>query len=83
VDRSRIPGVLGGHRKNKIYGALESSEARYWIRKGHYVRQRIFFSTESDVIQAGYRPYFWWLRVNSSEWKKDPNAFKAQRVKAK
>lgn len=62
--------------------ALSRGLTRYRIRKGDYVRQRIF-SIESDAIQAGYRPYFWWLCVDSAEWTKDLNAFKVQRVKAK
>jgi hypothetical protein len=77
---SRTPGVLGGHRKNKIYGALDCSGALSWIRKGHYVTQRVFFALESDAVRAGYRPCFRCLRADYDEWKRDPIAYKAERV---
>jgi hypothetical protein len=74
------PGVLGGHRKNKIYGTLDCPGALAWIRKGHYVKQRVFFASESDAIRAGYRPCFRCLREDYVEWKRDPAAFRTERA---
>jgi Metal binding domain of Ada len=53
---SEQPGTLGGHRRNRIYGRLDCAGARRWIRKGHYVKQRVFFADEATALAAGYRP---------------------------
>lgn len=53
---SAAPGTLGGHRRNKIYGALDCPGARSWIARGHYVKHRVFFADEETAIAAGYRP---------------------------
>ena len=53
---SAVPGTLGGHRKNKVYGRLDCPGALSWIAKGHYVKQRVFFADEEAAIAAGYRP---------------------------
>ena len=53
---STVPGTLGGHRRNKIYGRLDCRGAQRWIAKGHYVAQRVFFADEATAISAGYRP---------------------------
>jgi methylphosphotriester-DNA--protein-cysteine methyltransferase len=53
---SATPGRLGGHRKNKIYGRLDCAGAAYWIAKGHYVKQRVFFADEATAVAASYRP---------------------------
>ena len=53
---SEVPGRLGGHRKNKVYGRLDCPGALRWIAKGHYVKQRVFFADEAAAIAAGYRP---------------------------
>jgi hypothetical protein len=53
---SEVPGTLGGHRKNKIYGRLDCAGAARWIAKGYYVKQRVFFADEATAIAAGYRP---------------------------
>lgn len=53
---SEVPGSLGGHRKNKVYGRLDCPGALRWIAKGHYVKQRVFFADEAAAIAAGYRP---------------------------
>lgn len=49
-------GVLGGHRRLKIYGRLDCPSALRWIAKGHYISHRVFFASEKDAIKAGYRP---------------------------
>jgi methylphosphotriester-DNA--protein-cysteine methyltransferase len=70
---SAVPGTLGGHRRNKIYGRLDCAGAARWIAKGHYVRHRVFFADEATAVAAGYRPcarclpeaYAAWRRVSS------------------
>jgi len=53
---SPVPGTLGGHRRNKVYGRLDCPGALRWIAKGHYVKHRVFFADEATAIAAGYRP---------------------------
>ena len=66
---SETPGTLGGHRKNKIYGRLDCPGAAYWIAKGHYVKQRVFFADEATAIAAGYRPCARCLPEKYEAWK--------------
>jgi hypothetical protein len=73
--RSEVPGTLGGHRGNRIYGTLDCPGALRWIARGHYVRQRVFFLDEATAIAAGYRPCHTCLRGRYREWKTDPVAF--------
>jgi methylated-DNA-[protein]-cysteine S-methyltransferase len=54
--RSPLPGTLGGHRRNRVYGRLDCAGARRWLAKGHYAAQRVFFAGEATAIAAGYRP---------------------------
>lgn len=56
VLRAKGDVQFGGHRKNKIYGTLACKGAKRWIAKGHYLKQRVFFSTENEAIVNGYRP---------------------------
>jgi len=49
------PGVLGGHKREKIYGRLDCPCALRWIKKGFYVKYRVFFASEEDAIACGYR----------------------------
>ncbi|WP_445170609.1 Ada metal-binding domain-containing protein [Mycolicibacterium sp. Dal123E01] len=53
---SATPGVVGGHRLNKLYGRLDCPSALRAIAAGHYVRQRVFFADEQAAVVAGYRP---------------------------
>ncbi|MDO4616931.1 MAG: Ada metal-binding domain-containing protein [Lachnospiraceae bacterium] len=53
---SSAPGLLGGHRKLKIYGRLDCPSALRYIEKGQYVNHRVFFKDEKTAIAAGYRP---------------------------
>ena len=53
---SPVPGELGGHRRNRIYGRLDCPSALRWLAKGHIVKHRIFFADEPTAIAAGYRP---------------------------
>jgi hypothetical protein len=54
--QSETKGTLGGHRRNRIYGRLDCAGAAWWIARGHYVKQRVFFADEATAIAAGYRP---------------------------
>jgi methylphosphotriester-DNA--protein-cysteine methyltransferase len=53
---SDTPGTLGGHRRTKVYGRLDCAAALRAIRRGGYVRHRVFFADEATAIAAGYRP---------------------------
>lgn len=66
---SQTKGTLGGHCKDKIYGALDCAGAARWIAKGLYVKQRVFFADEATAVAAGYRPCFGCLREKYMEWK--------------
>jgi hypothetical protein len=54
--QSAAPGTLGGHRRSRIYGQLDSASAARAIARGGYVEQRVFFADESAALAAGYRP---------------------------
>ncbi|WP_053363416.1 Ada metal-binding domain-containing protein [Bacillus sp. FJAT-27251] len=56
VYESSTPGIIGGHRKGKIYGRLDCPAALRAIAKGGYVTQRVFFADEATAIEAGFRP---------------------------
>lgn len=62
-------GTLGGHWKLKIYGELNCKSANHYIDKGQYVRNRVFFKSESDAISAGYRPCAVCMREKYDLWK--------------
>jgi methylated-DNA-[protein]-cysteine S-methyltransferase len=69
--RSALPGTLGGHRGNRVYGRLDCAGARRWIAKGHYVGQRVFFADEATAIAAGYRPCARCLGERYAAWKSE------------
>lgn len=54
--QSRVPGVVGGHRRSKIYGRLDCRTALAAIARGGYVKDRVFFADEATARAAGYRP---------------------------
>ena len=66
---SAVPGLLGGHRRNRGYGRLDCPTALRWIARGHYVRHRVFFADEPTAIAAGYRPCFSCLPERYAAWK--------------
>jgi methylphosphotriester-DNA--protein-cysteine methyltransferase len=68
---SPMPGKLGGHRKNKIYGRLDCPSALRWIKKGHYVKERVFFADQETAIICGYRPCGNCMREQYLSWKAD------------
>jgi methylphosphotriester-DNA--protein-cysteine methyltransferase len=52
--RNKIRGKkirFGGNRKLKIYGTLQCNSGKKMKREN-----RVFFSTENEAIQNGYRP---------------------------
>lgn len=54
--RSVMPGLLGGHRRGKLYGRLDCRAAVRAIAAGGYVTHRVFFADEATAVAAGYRP---------------------------
>jgi hypothetical protein len=55
---------LGGYRPRKIYGTLSCLSG-----KKMKVQNRVFFSTEQEAIEAGYRPCGHCLPEKYREWK--------------
>jgi methylphosphotriester-DNA--protein-cysteine methyltransferase len=53
---SPTKGLIGGHRRTRIYGLLDCPAALRAIAKGGYVGHRVFFATTADAVAAGYRP---------------------------
>lgn len=66
---SPVPGKLGGHRRNRIYGRLDCPSALRWLAKGHIVKHRVFFADETTAIAAGYRPCAVCMRDEYRRWK--------------
>ena len=66
---STTPGVLGGHRRLRIYGRLDCPSAARHIAAGQYIRWRAFFASEADAIAAGYRPCAICLPAVYAAWK--------------
>lgn len=53
---SAVPGTLGGHRRNRLYGHLDCRSALQALARGGYAAQRVFFLDEATALSAGYRP---------------------------
>jgi hypothetical protein len=66
---SELPGALGGHRRNKLYGRLDCRSALWWLARGHLVRHRVFFRDERTAIAAGYRPCAVCMPTEYQAWK--------------
>lgn len=66
---SELPGTLGGHRGNRVYGRLDCAGARRWLARGHYVSQRVFFADEETAVAAGYRPCAGCMPAQYASWK--------------
>jgi len=56
VVLSDVPGTLGGHRRNRIFGRLDCPAALRALARGGYRRHRVFFADASTAVAAGYRP---------------------------
>ncbi len=69
---SETPGMLGGNAKAGIYGRLDCPAANSALAKG-YAQHRVFFVSEQDAIQAGYRPCGRCLISEYKEWKSGPD----------
>jgi len=67
---SETPGLLGGHKGNKIYGRLDCPTALRYIALGQYVQHRVFFATEDIAKAAGYRPCGSCMREEYLKWKR-------------
>lgn len=66
---SKIPGTMGGNRKLKIYGKLDCPSALYWLDKGYYKDNRVFFESEDIAKDCGYRPCAKCMKKEYNEWK--------------
>ena len=66
---SSVPGTLGGHRRNHIYGRLDCPAALRAIARGGYVTHRVFFLSEEHARAAGYRPCAVCLPLAYARWK--------------
>jgi methylphosphotriester-DNA--protein-cysteine methyltransferase len=64
-----MPGTLGGHRRQRIYGRLDCPSALRAIAKGGYIKYRVFFADEATAISAGYRPCAVCLPRKYAQWK--------------
>ena len=67
--QSKVPGALGGHRRQRIYGRLDCRAANQAIRRGGYVRDRVFFPDEETARRAGYRPCAVCMPLEYLAWK--------------
>lgn len=67
--QSNIKGLIGGHRKIKIYGRLDCPSANRFIAKGQYIQYRVFFKDELVAIKAGYRPCAKCMPKEYKQWK--------------
>ena len=56
--------VLGGNRNLKIYGQLSCGSGKRMFRKN-----RVFFNTEEEAIEEGYRPCGHCMREAYKAWK--------------
>jgi methylphosphotriester-DNA--protein-cysteine methyltransferase len=56
IYESDVPGIVGGHRRNKIYGRMNCPSALRALAKRQYVKNRVFFLDEETAIAADYRP---------------------------
>jgi methylphosphotriester-DNA--protein-cysteine methyltransferase len=67
---STTPGVLGGHRRTRVYGRLDCPIALSLIERGFDVRRnRVFFADEVTAVAAGYRPCGACMREEYRRWK--------------
>jgi hypothetical protein len=66
---SLMPGALGGHRRNKLYGRLDCRAALRAIACGGYIKYRVFFIDEATAVAAGYRPCAVCLPEKYAVWK--------------
>jgi methylphosphotriester-DNA--protein-cysteine methyltransferase len=70
---SARPGVLGGHKRTRVYGRLDCQAALRAIARGGYAAQRVFFLNRAHARAAGYRPCAACLPKEYAAWKKSEN----------
>ncbi|MFE3194970.1 Ada metal-binding domain-containing protein [Nocardia sp. NPDC059240] len=63
------PGLVGGHRRMRIYGRLDCPAALRALARGGYAAHRVFFADEHTAIAAGYRPCAVCCRIAYREWR--------------
>lgn len=56
--------LLGGNKKLKIYGTLNCSSGKRMKKEN-----RVFFGSEQEAIENGYRPCGHCLREQFKQWK--------------
>jgi methylphosphotriester-DNA--protein-cysteine methyltransferase len=66
---SPAKGLVGGHRKLRIYGRLDCPSALRYLTKGQYVQHRVFFADAQTAVFAGYRPCARCLPREYAMWK--------------
>ena len=57
---------FGGNRRLKIYGLLNCSSGK-WLK----VENRVFFSSEADAVNSGFRPCGRCMKTEYLKWKKE------------
>jgi hypothetical protein len=62
INRQQVS--LGGNSKLKIYGTMQCAPG-----KRMKVENRVFFASEAEAIQLGYRPCGHCMSVKYKEWK--------------
>jgi methylphosphotriester-DNA--protein-cysteine methyltransferase len=73
---SALPGAIGGHCKQRLYGRLDCPSALRAIARGGYVTNRVFFRDEDTAIAAGFRPCGVCMPERHAIWKRNPEAFR-------
>jgi methylphosphotriester-DNA--protein-cysteine methyltransferase len=68
---SEEKGLFGGYKRMKIYGRLDCPSALWAIKKGDYAKYRVFFATEQDAIECGYRPCGNCMKEEYKIWKEN------------
>src|SRR6267378_2541888 len=71
--QSAVPGSLGGHRRQRIYGRLDCRAAKQAIARGGYVKHRVFFLDGRTAKAAGYRPCAVRMPAEYKVWKTTGN----------
>jgi len=64
IDNGAIK--LGGNKPLKIYGALSCTSGKRMKKEN-----RVFFQSEEEAIDEGYRPCGHCMRADYQKWKKE------------
>ena len=76
--QSSVPGTLGGHCRQRLYGRLTCRIANQAIARGGYVTHRVFFLDEATARAAGYRPCAACMPEEYKAWKAAAEAEEAR-----